>query len=525
MICFQADPIERKNMPAYQKTKAKAAVSQASSPPSAPSGGLLQKWTRYLQEPIDGASLAIFRICFGLVMVAHVCENYAHIERNYISPHFNFSFISGLHTLPGFGMYELFAVMGTAALCIALGVWCRPAALVFCLGQTYLLLVEKSYYQNHYYLICLLSFLLILIPSNRVWSIDNMAGKLPRCVPRWSLLILKAQIFIVYFYGGVAKLNVDWLRGEPITTNMQAIPSQALFGFGQYLHQHWFSQLIMLGGIAVDFSIGFLLWCPATFWLGAAMAVAFHVLNSVLFPVGVFPWVMIATIGLFAAPDWPRRIVQAISANKLFKRNGAKKAAGERKAVSAKESDIDTIRTNEGLRWKTTAILVFAHLYLIAQILMPLRHWLYPGEVSWTEQGHRFSWQMMLRTKRVKAFDFIVINPATQQLISINIQRALNARQMEHMCKRPDMILQFAHYIADRYQKEVGVRPIVKVRAIESLNYRQPQYLIDPNVDLAAQTESLMPAPWIVPLNPLIAGQKGIPESPLTAPVQQPDQE
>ena len=82
------------------------------------------------------------------------------------------------------------------------------------------------------------------------------------------------------------------------------------------------------------------------------------------------------------------------------------------------------------------------------------------------------------------------------------------------MATTPDMIIQYAHYLADNYEHKTGVRPTVRVTAVESLNHRPAQDLIDPNVDLAAQPESFLPKPWIVPLRPLGAA------APLMAPAQ-----
>jgi hypothetical protein len=32
----------------------------------------------------------------------------------------------------------------------------------------------------------------------------------------WNLFILKFQVFVVYFFGRIAKINPDWLQGEPL---------------------------------------------------------------------------------------------------------------------------------------------------------------------------------------------------------------------------------------------------------------------------------------------------------------------
>ncbi|MGL1788663.1 HTTM domain-containing protein, partial [Vibrio parahaemolyticus] len=74
---------------------------------------------------------------------------------------------------------------------------------------------EKSLYQNHLYLICLLSFLFVFIGGNNWLSVDNRAGKLSPFVHRWNLLLLRVQFVIIYLFSGLAKFNGDWLHGNP----------------------------------------------------------------------------------------------------------------------------------------------------------------------------------------------------------------------------------------------------------------------------------------------------------------------
>jgi len=148
-------------------------------------------------------------------------------------------------------------------------------------------------------------------------------------------------------------------------------------------------------------------------------------------------------------------------------------------------------------------MLIFFHLYLLIQLVVPLRRFLYPGETSWTELGHRFSWSMMLRTKLVKSFEVTITNPKTgEQLRVVDMGKDMSPKQIFHMQTRPDMILRYAHYVADVEEKKLGIRPKVMVRAVESLNLRQIQDLIDPTVDLAAESDTLGAPRWIVPLYP-----------------------
>lgn len=68
------------------------------------------------------------------------------------------------------------------------------------------------------------------------------------------------------------------------------------------------------------------------------------------------------------------------------------------------------------------------------------------------------------------------------------------------MSTRPDMILQFCHYLADQFRAKGNGQVQVRVKAMASLNGRKKQEFIDANVDLAAQPQTWRSASWIVPL-------------------------
>ena len=76
----------------------------------------------------------------------------------------------------------------------------------------------------------------------------------------------------------------------------------------------------------------------------------------------------------------------------------------------------------------------------------------------------------------------------------------LGRRQIRKMSTRPDMILQFARYLKRYYLVVEGMDTTVNVLSMVSLNSREPQPLIDPNVDLASQTPGLGHKTWILPL-------------------------
>jgi len=144
-------------------------------------------------------------------------------------------------------------------------------------------------------------------------------------------------------------------------------------------------------------------------------------------------------------------------------------------------------------------LVFFRIVYLAVQLFLPLRHYLYPGNVSWTEEGHNFAWHMKLRTKTGEAV-FTVTHPDSGQTWTIKPEEHLKSHQVMKMSTKPELILQFGHYLAEEKRREGYDNVEVRARVMVSLNGRQPQLLIDPNVDLTKEEITLLPARWIVPL-------------------------
>jgi hypothetical protein len=130
---------------------------------------------------------------------------------------------------------------------------------------------------------------------------------------------------------------------------------------------------------------------------------------------------------------------------------------------------------------------------------MPFRHQLYSGNVSWTEEGHYFSWHMKLRNKS-GTLDLIATDPNTGESWTVDQRDFLTSRQRSKMEGHPDMIVQFCHYLEQIYRKkghaDVEIRAVAKI----SLNGREPQLLINPTVDLTRVKRSLFSASYILPL-------------------------
>ncbi|MEO1402266.1 MAG: HTTM domain-containing protein [Cyanobacteria bacterium J06635_1] len=451
--------------------------------------------SRFLFSPVNIAFLIFFRMAFGAIMLWEVWRYFYYdwIYDYWIGPDFNFAYhgLSWVQPWPGTFMYWHFAALGVLAVFILVGFCYRASAILFCLGFTYVFLLEQAHYLNHFYLISLISLLMVFLPAHRLLSVDVLLKPklLSHQVPAWTLWLLRFQIGVPYFFGGVAKLNGDWLRGQPMglwlseTTDFPVI--------GSFFTEPWMALLLSHGGLLLDLLVvPLLLWKP-TRGFAFGLAVLFHLTNARLFSIGIFPWFMIAATTVFFAPNWPQQLFCWLK--------GTVRRSPKRGLRSHSPIQPFSVSTLPVPNPQQRLALIGLTLYVGFQCVMPLRHYLYPGNVSWTEEGHRFAWHMKLRDKAGTA-KFFVRNPTSGEVQQVWSEDYLTARQTRKMATRPDMVIQFSHFLAE--QLTPPKEPSVEVRAwvMASLNGRAPQMLIDPNQDLAQISLSYQPADWILPL-------------------------
>jgi vitamin K-dependent gamma-carboxylase len=463
-----------------------------------------------LREPVDISFLILFRMVFGAIMTWEVYRYFTYnwISRYYIEPTIFFTYygFSWVKPWPGRGMYVHFFLLGVLAVCILVGFFYRAAAVLFFPGFTYVFLLDQTRYLNHFYLVSLISFLLIFLPADRALSIDALLRPQIRSdtAPRWALWLLRTQVGIAYFFGGIAKLNSDWLRGEPMRTWLRPLTRLPSFGF--LFEKEWMVYNFVIGGLLLDLLVVPLLLWRRTRPYAFLAAIVFNLLNAVIFQIGIFPWFMLGATLLFFPPDLMRRIVRGLK--RAFASADEQQTAGmvETAAISGnpgKDSLVSGVAATTKcgpLSWRQKAVALVLTTYLAVQLILPIRHYFYPGNVSWTEEGHNFSWHMKLRAKTADAV-FIVRHPASGQTWTVDPKQHLEPWQLTRMVIHPDMILQFSHYLAELKRREGYADVEVRARVLASLNGRKPQLLIDPNTDLASVSVSLLPASWILPLS------------------------
>jgi len=431
-----------------------------------------------LFNPVDISSIVFIRVMFGIILFLQVGSYLftGYIDQIWLQPDFHFKYYGfyWVKVLPESLLYTVVASTSICALFIAVGFLYRISTILFFVGFTYLFLLEQAVYLNHYYLVILISFLLIFIPANRYFSLDAIIWpKIKRdWISTWCLWILIFQISAVYVFGGIAKLNMDWFQGWPLWIWL----NESNTGF---FNKEYMVYALSYGGLLFDLLIVPLMFYKRTRIFGFVLAVLFHITNKALFNIGIFPYFSIIMTTLYFSPDWPRKLIENLFTKGLV-------------------SEHETIKTWEH-KSSNNLVLLFITVFIVIQVVIPLRHFIYPGNVSWTEEGHNFAWHMKLRDKSGR-INFIIRDPKTGNTWDLDPEIYLTKRQRHKMATRPYLAMQFAHYIEKQF-KIMGFENVeVRAKAKVSLNGRSKQYIIDPNIDLTMYNESLRPAKWILPL-------------------------
>lgn len=432
---------------------------------------MLNQW---FFKRIDNSALIVFRIMFGFLLVAEAWGAIltGWVKRIFVDPQFNFHFIGFdfLQVFAGEGMYYFYFIMGVVGIFVMLGYYYRFNIVLYTIMWTMVYLMQKSAYNNHYYLLVLLLIFMCFAPANGNFSID--AKRKPSIksdsMPQWIYLFIVLQIGIVYTYASIAKLYPDWLDGT--ATGNLMLRKKEYFLIGEFLQQKWVHYFIAYYGIVFDLLVIPLLLWSKTRKVIFVFGIFFHLLNSIIFGIGVFPYMSLALTLFF----FSTKVIQRI----FLKRK-----------THYEETEIRVPNFNK-------AIIVCFFLWFVVQIGLPLRHWLIKGNVLWTEEGHRLSWRMMLRSKS-SDFQLQLINKSTEQTEYIRTNEYLTPKQHK-MLSRPDGIWQFCQHLKKKYAAEgheIELYATVKV----SINGKEPLLLIDPDFDMAkAEWDYFWHNEWIL---------------------------
>lgn len=430
---------------------------------------------KFLFKHIDNTGLVLWRVAFGLLIAIEGFGAIATgwVRRTLVEPEFTFNFIGFefLQPLPGDGMYWYFALMGAFGVFVMLGYKYRFSMFCYALMWSCVYLMQKTSYNNHYYLMMLLCWIMVFLPAHRWFSLDayfNKKIKSPS-MPRWVSLIVILQVWIVYTYASVAKWYPDWLDTTVSALFMKGKADYWLIG--PFLQLDWVHWCIAYVGILFDLLIIPLLLWRRTRFLGFCISVFFHLFNSIVFQIGIFPYMSIAFALFFFTTE---------SLQRVFLPKKTHYSAGEIKVPA----------------YKNVLIGVFG-VYFAFQILLPLRHWTFPDDVLWTEEGHRLSWRMMLRSRGATLAVYTKEGDGEKK--RYDYQKLLSKKQKRSVKSKPDMIWQLAQRVKEAEAKE-GRDVEVYVKSKVKINGGGYYPFIDPTVNLAAEPwKHFEHHDWILP--------------------------
>jgi hypothetical protein len=429
-----------------------------------------------LFKHIDNSSLIVFRIIFGLLCflesVGAIFTGW--IKRTLIDPEFTFNFIGfdWLQPLPGNWMYAYYLIMGIFGFMIMIGYKYKFSTTMFAIMWIATYLMQKASYNNHYYFLSLLSVIMIFLPANKYYSIDakqNPSIK-SNSMPQWCAIILAFHMTLVYVFGSIAKIYPDWLDTTVIDLMMKG--KKDFFLIGEFLQQKWLHYFLAFGGVLFDGLVVPLLFFKKTRKWAFFASVFFHLFNSVVFQVGIFPYLSLA----FAIFFFESKTIQKL----FFKKKDF-------------YSDAETIKPNY-----SKPLIAVVSVYVIIQVLLPLRHHLIQDNVLWTEEGHRMSWRMMLRSKS-GIVTYRVVDKATNDTTIVKLNDYLSIKQRRLASTKPDVMWQFSQRLKIEYAKK-GKDISVYINAKISINGRPFSQFINPKIDIAAtKWNTFKHSPWILP--------------------------
>ena len=497
---------------------------------------------QYLYRPIEPASISYFRICYGILISWQawimIDESWAwtlFTQKSVYFKYWPFEFLTPMN--PTF-MVAIMVVMGICGILVASGVFYRLSSLLIFTIFTYIFLIEKARYENHLYLICLISFLMIFIPAGKHLtfpSIFSTRFSNTITIPNWPLFLLRTQIGVVYIFAGIAKLNMDWVsKAEPIKQWM--IDYKGPYIIENLAVNSFIPWIMTYGAIIIDlFAVPLLCYKKTRVFTYLALVV-FHLFNAHLFGIGIFPFLMILSTALFFDNQWVQRLTNDIKSFNykkisyviigagagyllgfllhikgehpieiagaigiaIFVANIDEPFKSQNRSHFTSLNNSPKTSTPSTRSLKKTIVPYLIIIWISIQLLIPMRHLIIPGNVNWTNEGHYFSWRMKLNNKEAEG-TFTITDKINKLSWNLDPRLFLTELQYETMMTRPNLILQFTKYVEHNLNNNGYPDISIKSNINMSLNGNPTKPLIDRNMDLTkVSSKWLTHSEWIL---------------------------
>lgn len=461
-----------------------------------------------LFRKVNASTLSYFRIVLGFLAL-YIFLDWRIYVIDYLATSKYFLSYDGFHWVKPMSpelLNILFYVLIGCAIMLIIGLYYRVFSVLVFLGYTYLFLLDRGHYNNHYYLYSMLFFFLTIVDANKLYSIDRLIKKdTDNTVFYWQVLLIKIQLIIVYFYGGIAKINLDWFMGFPLRFWLYDNSVDYAEWFGLFLRTKFAAIFYSYSGLIFDLSMGFLLFYKRTRRIAILPVIFFHVSNHFFWNIGSFPWVMLLSTMIFFEPDTVDKLIKNIKTlnyKKIvtFIENLSFKKIRDffLKPLLSKKTKKETVKLKLPRRTKMRLVQGFLVIWFVFQLLFPLRRFAYSNYASWSGQGHLFAWRMML-LDTVDAFRIRVEIPDDNVVFYVDVLEYVNQRQFAKIRREPMQLLAFVKFIQKELKEKGGVEnPVIKLEVWKSVNERTPQLLNDTTLNYAlVEYQPLKSASWI----------------------------
>lgn len=408
---------------------------------------------------VNGKYLAVFRILMGIVILKESYRIYHNIFSFYLEPDFliKWPFIEWLPLFTENWLYLSIYILAVLGCFILVGFYSKISSAISLLIYGYFLFLDCSYYNNHYYMIFLILIIFTLVDADNQLSLKRYFFNTDNKVPAWNIGLLRFQIALVYFAGGLSKLNTDWLSGN---TMRASIEGGAYSSFVNFFDGNIDIVVLILthGGWVFDLLVPILLLIKKTRYWVIPIIILFHLSNIFNLNIGVFPYMMLGSTILFFGEGI---------------KDGFKIFSNHSKPIEKQKA------------------IYFVMLYVAFQILFPMRHFLFDGNYNITGEGYNFSWKMKGNAVELKQYDFYIIDINKSDTLDLSID--LHQKQYNRLYLSPSSNIYLAHYLVKNLYAQPEYQDskfIVHAYVKVSLNGGPVKYLIDPELDLLAYSYS-----------------------------------
>jgi hypothetical protein len=274
-------------------------------------------WERFFFEPTSTATLAVVRIFFGLMttlwtlsLIPELNDLFSDDSVLPDQPHFAKG-VWGLLGIQGSdaALYGLFALLLVASVCLCAGCYTRIAAAVVFVGVLSFERRNPFVFNSGDVLVRAIAFYLMLAPAGAALSVDRWRQsrerfwEFPLRAP-WALRLIQIQLSCLYLSTVWDKVRgTTWNDGTAVSYAFR-IEDLARFPVPHFLPDSLLLvNMLTFGTLAIELSIGILIWNRALRPYVIALGVMLHLGIDYRIRVGFFAPAIFTAYLAFVAPE------------------------------------------------------------------------------------------------------------------------------------------------------------------------------------------------------------------------------